>query len=92
MCVCAYVRVCVCVECVECVWTRMYVSTYNYVCVLFPTQIFLWTFRDNKDIVGVTFIDTKLYIHSVACIRNFILVADPHQSAMLMQYRVSLNT
>ncbi|XP_065913707.1 cleavage and polyadenylation specificity factor subunit 1-like [Dysidea avara] len=55
-------------------------------------KIFLWTFRDNKDIVGVAFIDTKLYIHSVACIRNFILVADLHQGAMLMQYREDLKT
>lgn len=49
----------------------------------------MWNFKDNKDIIGVAFIDSKLYIHSVASIRNFILVADVLQSVTLMQYRVS---
>ena len=52
-------------------------------------QIYMWNFKDNKDIVGVAFIDSKLYIHSATAIRNFILVADVLQSVTLLQYRVS---
>jgi len=51
----------------------------------------MWNFKDNKDIIGVAFIDSKLYIHSVTSIRNFILVADVLQSVTLMQYRVSIH-
>lgn len=49
----------------------------------------MWNLKDNKDIIGVAFIDSKLYIHSVTSIRNFILAADMLQSVTLMQYRVS---
>ena len=49
----------------------------------------MWNFKDNKDIIGVAFIDSKLYIHSATSIRNFILVADVLQSVTLLQYRVS---
>lgn len=49
----------------------------------------MWNFRDNKDIIGCAFIDSKLYIHSATSIRNFILIADVLQSVTLLQHRVS---
>ena len=52
-------------------------------------QIYMWNFRDNKDIIGCAFIDSKLYIHSATSIRNFILIADVLQSVTLLQHRVS---
>ena len=53
-----------------------------------PSQIFMWHFKDNKDLVGVAFIDTEVYIHHATAIKNFILIADIAKSVQLLRYQV----
>ena len=48
----------------------------------------MWHFKDNKDLVGVAFIDAEIYVHSAFCIKNFILIADITRSVQLLRYQV----
>ena len=48
----------------------------------------MWHFKDNKDLVGVAFIDTEVYIHHATAIKNFILIADVTRSIQLLRYQV----
>lgn len=50
-------------------------------------KIFMWNFKDTKELIGVAFIDAELYIHSAISLKNFILVADITKSVQLLQYR-----
>ena len=50
-------------------------------------KIFMWNFKDTKELIGVAFIDAELYIHSAISLKNFILVADITKSIQLLQYR-----
>ena len=51
-------------------------------------KIYMWHFKDNKDLVGVAFIDTEVYIHHATAIKNFILIADIAKSVQLLRYQV----
>ena len=51
-------------------------------------QIFMWKFKENKDLIGVAFIDTQIYIHRAISIKNFILIADISRSIQLLRYQV----
>ncbi len=48
----------------------------------------MWHFKDNKDLVGVAFIDTEIYIHKALSLKNFILIADINRSIQLLRYQV----
>ena len=48
----------------------------------------MWHFKDNKDLVGVAFIDTDLYIHKAVSLKNFIVIGDIHHSIQLLRYQV----
>ena len=64
---------------------------YSYtccVCVCYSLQIFMWHFKDNKDLVGVAFIDTEIYIHTACAVKNFILIGDIARSVQLLRYQV----
>ncbi|KAI6653121.1 hypothetical protein LOD99_3957 [Oopsacas minuta] len=50
-------------------------------------KIFMWNFKDTKELIGVAFIDAELYIHSAISLKNYILVADISKSIQLLQYR-----
>ena len=45
----------------------------------------MWSFVNNE-LVGVAFIDTLIYIHSLAVIKNFILYADITKSLSLLTF------
>ena len=49
----------------------------------------MWNFKENKDLIGVAFIDTEIYIHRAVCIKNFILIVDITRSIQLLRYQVS---
>ena len=51
-------------------------------------QIFMWNFKDNKDLVGVAFIDTEIYSHRAVSLKNFIVIGDIHHSVQLLKYKV----
>jgi cleavage and polyadenylation specificity factor subunit 1 len=48
----------------------------------------MWNFKENKDLIGVAFIDTEIYIHRAVCVKNFILIADISRSIQLLRYQV----
>lgn len=50
----------------------------------------MWRFKENKDLVGVAFIDTETCIHRALAIKNFILIADVNRSVQLLRYQVHL--
>ena len=52
-------------------------------------QIFMWNFKDNKDLVGVAFIDTEIYSHRAVSLKNFVVIGDVHYSIQLLKYKVS---
>ena len=48
----------------------------------------MWHFKDNKDLVGVAFIDTEIYVHTAHALKNFILIGDVTRSVQLLRYQV----
>ena len=48
-------------------------------------KIYVWSFVNN-DLVGVAFIDTQIYIHSISVIKNFVLYADITKSISLLTF------
>lgn len=55
-------------------------------------KIFMWHFKDNKDLVGVAFIDTEIYVHTAHALKNFILIGDVTRSVQLLRYQENLKT
>ncbi|XP_053401547.1 cleavage and polyadenylation specificity factor subunit 1-like [Mercenaria mercenaria] len=49
-------------------------------------KIFLWTLKDD-DLIGVAFIDTHIYIHSMVTLKNLIFAADVQKSVTLYRYQ-----
>jgi cleavage and polyadenylation specificity factor subunit 1 len=49
-------------------------------------QIFMWTLK-NDDLIGVAFIDTHIYIHSLVTLKNLIFAADVQKSVTLYRYQ-----
>lgn len=48
----------------------------------------MWQFKDNKDLMGMAFIDTDIYIHTAVALKNFILIGDISHSVQLLRYKV----
>jgi cleavage and polyadenylation specificity factor subunit 1 len=55
-------------------------------------KIFMWNFKDNKDLVGVAFIDTDIYSLRAVSLKNFIVVCDIHHSIQLLKYKENRRT
>lgn len=53
-----------------------------------PHQIYIWSFKDNNDLVGMAFIDTQMYIHSLVSMKNLIIAADLCKSITLLRLQV----
>lgn len=51
-------------------------------------QIYIWNFKDNNDLVGMAFIDTQMYIHTLVSIKNLIIAADLCKSITLLRLQV----
>lgn len=64
---------------------------WGWGCHLCPSQIFLWSLKDN-DLTGMAFIDTQLYIHQMISVKNFILAADLMKSISLLRYQEESKT
>ncbi len=50
----------------------------------------MWQFKDNKDLLGMAFIDTDIYIHTAIALKNFILIGDISRSIQLLRYKVGI--
>ena len=48
----------------------------------------MWNFKDNKDLVGVAFIDGETYIHRAIALKTFVIVADVSRSIQVLRYKV----
>ena len=54
-------------------------------------KIYIFQFK-NQDLFGVAFIDSQIYIHSLATMKNFILVGDVMKSVDLLQFQKDYRT
>ncbi|CAB4055468.1 CPSF1 [Lepeophtheirus salmonis] len=54
-------------------------------------KIYIFQFK-NKDLFGVAFIDSQIYIHQLTSIKNFILVGDVMKSVDLLQFQQDYRT
>jgi hypothetical protein len=49
-------------------------------------QLYIWQLKDN-DLMGVAFIDTHIYIHTLVTIKHIILAGDILKSVSFYQYQ-----
>jgi len=54
-------------------------------------KIYIWQLKD-KDLSGIAFIDTQIYIHTVVSIKNIILIADVYKSVSLLRFQEDART
>ncbi|CAH8500726.1 unnamed protein product [Heterobilharzia americana] len=52
-------------------------------------KIYIWSLK-NTDLVGVAFVDSELYIHSLLCVKNLVLAADVLKSVQLLRFQSDL--
>ena len=53
--------------------------------------LFIFQFK-NRDLLGVAFIDSQIYIHSLCTMKSFILVGDVMKSIDLLQFQQDYRT
>jgi len=61
----------------------------GYLVTAIGQKIYIWTLKNN-DLSGVAFIDTHVYICSIATVKNMILVGDVLKSVALLRYQTEL--
>ena len=49
-------------------------------------QVYIWQLKD-QDLQGLAFIDTQIYIHQIAVVKNLILIADICKSVLLLRFQ-----
>ena len=54
-------------------------------------KIYIFQFK-NQDLLGVAFIDSQIYIHTLCCMKSFILVGDVMKSIDLLQFQEDYRT
>lgn len=71
------------------------VTTLSHTCGLLMSavgqKIYLWQLKEEQ-LDGVAFIDTQIYIHCAASIKNLILVSDVCKSVSLLRYQQETRT
>ncbi|XP_066019502.1 cleavage and polyadenylation specificity factor subunit 1-like [Pocillopora verrucosa] len=55
-------------------------------------KIYIWNFKDSNDLVGMAFIDTQMYIHSLMSIKTLIIAADLCKSITLLRLQEETKT
>jgi len=54
-------------------------------------KIYIWQFKD-KDLHGIAFIDSQVYVHQIHSLKNFLLVGDVYKSINVLQYQQDYRT
>jgi len=54
-------------------------------------KIYIWQFKD-KDLHGIAFIDSQIYVHQIHSLKNFLLVGDVYKSINVLQYQQDYRT
>lgn len=54
-------------------------------------KIYIWQFKD-KDLHGIAFIDSQVYVHQIHTLKNFLLVGDVYKSINVLQYQQDYRT
>jgi len=71
------------------------VTTLSHTCGLLMSavgqKIYLWQLKEEQ-LDGVAFIDTQIYIHSAASVKNLILISDISKSVSLLRYQQETRT
>lgn len=63
----------------------------GYLVATVGQKIYIFQFK-NKDLFGVAFIDSQIYIHQLVSLKNFILVGDVMKSVDLLQFQQDYRT
>lgn len=63
----------------------------GYLVATVGQKIYIFQFK-NKDLFGVAFIDSRIYIHQLVSLKNFILVGDVMKSVDLLQFQQDYRT
>lgn len=63
----------------------------GYLVATVGQKIYIFQFK-NKDLYGVAFIDSQVYIHQLVTLKNFILVGDVMKSVDLLQFQQDYRT
>ena len=50
-------------------------------------QSLTWFKLQDKELHGIAFIDSNIYIHQIHALKNFLLVGDVYQSINVLQYQ-----
>lgn len=61
-------------------------SVEGYLIGCIGQKVFIWEYQNNE-LIGKAFIDTHFYIHKMVALKNFVLVADIHQSLTLIRFQ-----
>lgn len=67
------------------IWQTL-LTPVNELNCFFSLQLYIWQLKDN-DLMGVAFIDTQIYIHTLVTIKHIILAGDILKSVQVYQYQ-----
>ncbi|CAK9302681.1 unnamed protein product [Gordionus sp. m RMFG-2023] len=49
-------------------------------------KIYIWALNKSDDLVGLAFIDTSFCVHTIAIVKNLIIIGDLHKSVTFLRY------
>ena len=49
-------------------------------------KVYIFQFK-NQDLFGVAFIDSQIYVHTIATMKNFIFIGDVMKSVDLLEFQ-----
>ena len=52
-------------------------------------KVYIWSFADGKNLIGVAFVDTQLLVHTMSTSGDYIIVGDIQKSIALLRFDVS---
>ncbi|XP_065175415.1 cleavage and polyadenylation specificity factor subunit 1-like [Sycon ciliatum] len=61
-------------------------SVQGYMVGVVGQKVYVWSFMGGKDLLGVAFVDTHLFVHSIVSIKDFLLVSDIQKSVSLLRF------
>ena len=60
--------------------------------MFFCLQLYIWSLKNNQDLIGIAFIDTQIYIHRLVTLKSLILAADVCKSISVVRFEAENRT
>lgn len=64
----------------------------SYLLSAIGQKIYIWQLKQEKDLTGIAFIDTQIYVNAAVSLRNLILIGDIYKSISLLRYQEETRT